>query len=156
MQSVFFSPYCSCQGAFEIPFLMRAGIPPSFSISSGGEAARGVGGGEGGVSDRRMTAAKVPQSGKVLFCSQLLEEPRSGLRFRLFSKQCHMIAAAVSVCDLHLQPRYLIWHRRPFLQSLDKWCWWEWIQATFEGPFLLFSIITQLRKNSVCCIHYAH
>ena len=68
----FFSPYCSCQGAFEIPFLMRAGIPPSFSISSGGEAGR--------VSDRGMTAAKVPQSGKV-FCSQLVQKSYLALRF---------------------------------------------------------------------------
>lgn len=40
-------PYCSCQGAFEIPRLMRAGIPPSFSVFLCG----GRGGGAGTVSD---------------------------------------------------------------------------------------------------------
>lgn len=125
MQSIF-SPYCSCQGAFEIPFLMRAGIPPSFSISSGGEAGR--------VSDRRMTAVKVPQSGKV-FCSRLIEKSYfGGSRFVFINNVIWLRGGGQP--DLHLQRRYLIWHRWLFLRGSDRPCWWRWILATFKGPVI--------------------
>ncbi len=105
-------------------------------------------------SDRRMTAVKVPQSGKV-FCSQLIEKSYLGLRFVCFINNVLWLQGSGQLCDLHLQQRYLIWHRWLFLQSFDRRCWWRWIQATFKGPiicFLSFSIMQQLRKEHFLCI----
>lgn len=135
MQSIFF-PLLFLSGSFWNPFSNESWHSTFLQYFLRRES-------KGRVSDGGMTAVKVSLSGKVPRSAHI-GKSHLDLRFVCFINNVIWLYGSGQQCDLHLQLRYLIWHRWLFLWAFDRRCWWRWIQTYFKG--LMFSIIVQLRK----------